>query len=49
MQRRNIHFPDPLVADAEKIAEKKGVKFTDVVRSALERYVAEEKKASGLK
>lgn len=39
MQRRNIHFPDPLVDRAEKIAARNGVKFPDVVRRALEEYV----------
>lgn len=39
MQRRNVWFPDPLVERAEKIAVEMDIKFPDVVRKALEKFV----------
>jgi len=39
-RRRNFYLPDVLMAEVEAIAEKQGVTLTDVLRRALEAYVA---------
>jgi len=42
MQRYNVRFPDPLVERGMELARRKDVKFQDVVRAALERYLNDE-------
>lgn len=39
MQRRNVWFPDPLVVRTEEIATEMDIKFAEVVRRALEKFV----------
>ena len=38
-KRRNLTFADPLTERAEKIAEEMDIRFADVVRKALEKFV----------
>ena len=43
--RRNIFLPDELYAEATRLAERKGIHTADVIRTALEKYLAAVKKA----
>lgn len=45
MTRRNVFLPDPLYNEAAELARRKGVKTADVIRTALEKYLAAVKKA----
>lgn len=45
MTRRNIFLPDTLYTEATRLAERKGVKTADVIRTALEKYLAAVKRA----
>jgi len=45
MTRRNIFLPDTLYTEATRLAERKGVKTADVIRTALEKYLQAVKKA----
>ena len=40
-KRRNLTFADPLTERAEKVAEEMDIRFADVVRKALEKFVEE--------
>lgn len=37
--RRNLFLPDDLVADLKKIAEARGVSYSELIRQTLVRYV----------
>jgi hypothetical protein len=43
--RRNFFIPDDLHDQAAELAKRKGVKTADVVRTALEKYLAAVRKA----
>lgn len=45
MKRWNLFLPDELLAEAKKVAEKHNVAASDVVRTALEKYLAAVKRA----
>lgn len=45
MTRRNVFLPDPLYDKATKLAERKGVKTADIIRTALEKYLQAVEKA----
>lgn len=49
MTRRNIFLPDTLYTEATRLAERKGVKTADVIRTALEKYLQAVKKADEAK
>jgi predicted DNA-binding protein len=47
-QRLNIRLPDPLAERGKELSRKKGIKFTDLVRAALERYLDDEERRAWL-
>ncbi|MFM1990243.1 MAG: Ribbon-helix-helix domain [Pseudomonadota bacterium] len=49
MKRHNMFLPDELVAEARKLAQKRGVPLADVVRTALEKYLMAVRKAAEAK
>lgn len=49
MRRRNYFLPDELVAKAEKLAEKRSISVAEVVRTALEKYLAAVERAEAAK
>jgi predicted DNA-binding protein len=47
--RRNFFMPDELHDQAAALAKRKGVRTADIVRTALEKYLAAVKKAEETK
>lgn len=45
MKRHNLFLPDEMVAEARKLAERRGIALADVVRTALEKYLQAVKRA----
>lgn len=45
MKRHNLFLPDEMVAEARKLAEKRGIALADVIRVALEKYLQAVKRA----
>lgn len=45
MRRHNLFLPDEMVAEARKLAERRGIALADVVRTALEKYLQAVKRA----
>ena len=45
MKRHNLFLPDEMVAEARKLAERRGIALADVVRTALEQYLQAVKRA----
>ena len=45
MRRRNFHFPEPLMAEVKALADRKNIAMADVIRTAIEKYLAAIKKA----
>jgi len=43
MKRRNIYLPEQLEEDIQKIADKKGINFSEMVRYILFQYVEGDK------
>lgn len=49
MRRRNMYLPEDLMDEVKALADRKGLTMTDVVRTALEKYLAAVKKAEAAK
>lgn len=49
MKRWNLFLPDELLAQTKKLAEKHNVAASDVVRTALEKYLAAVRRAEEAK
>ncbi len=45
MRRRNMYLPEDLMEEVKALADRKGLTMTDVVRTALEKYLQAVKKA----
>jgi len=43
MKRRNIYLPEKLEKDIQKIADRKGINFSEMVRYILFQYVEADK------
>lgn len=49
MRRRNFYLPDELMEGVKKIAEKRGVSMTEILKTALEAYLRAVSKAQEAK
>lgn len=49
MRRRNLYLPDALMDDVKKLADRKKIAMADVIRTAIEKYLAAVKKAEEAK
>lgn len=49
MRRRNLYLPDALMDDVKKLADRRKIAMADVIRTAIEKYLAAVKKAEEAK
>jgi predicted DNA-binding protein len=49
MRRRNLFLPDELMDQVSELAKKRKVPMAEIIRVAIERYLAAVKKAEELK
>jgi hypothetical protein len=49
VKRHNLFLPDEMVAEARKLAQKRGVALADVIRTALDKYLQAVRRAAEAK